>query len=247
VTVDLNCLLYKIEIDIAKTIKKEFGGSCKLEDGTIEKSTAWFKLAENRKQLINKYLWDSKYGLFLDYNLVSKKRKYYVTPVAFYPLWSGLATKQQAKSILDNALPLLEMSGGLAGSTQSARGEVSQTRPDRQWDYPYGWAPHQMLVWQGLINYGFDDVAQRLIYRWLYTITVNAANYNGTIPEKFNVVTRSHSVFAEYGNVGTKFDYITTEGFGWMNASYQLGLNFLRPELRTKLEMLVPPEWIFEK
>ncbi len=246
VTVDLNCLLYKIELDIAKTIKKEFGGSLKLEDGSVEKSTAWFKRAEKRKQLINKYLWDSQYGLFLDYNLVSKTRKHYVTSVAFYPLWAGLATKQQGKSILDNALPGLEMPGGLAGSTQMARGEVSDSRPDRQWDYPYGWAPHQMLAWRGLTDYGFDDVAQRLIYRWLYTITVNAANYNGTIPEKFNVVTRSHSVFAEYGNVGTRFDYITTEGFGWMNASYQAGLTLLRPELRTKLDMLIPPEWIFD-
>jgi alpha,alpha-trehalase len=247
VTVDLNCLLYKIELDIAKTIKNEFGGSFKLEDGTVEKSAAWFNLAEKRKQLINKYLWDSYHGLFLDYDLVNKTRKHYVTPVVFYPLWSGLATKQQAKSILDNALPGLEMPGGLAGSTRMARGEISETRPDRQWDYPYGWAPHQMLAWQGLIDYGFDNVAQRLIYRWLYTITVNAANYNGTIPEKFNVVTRSHSVFAEYGNVGTKFDYITMEGFGWMNASYQSGLSLLHPELRTKLEMLIPPEWIFEK
>jgi alpha,alpha-trehalase len=247
VTVDLNCLLYKIELHIAKAIKNEFGGSLKFEDGSVEKSSDWFKLAEKRKKLINKYLWDSQYGLFLDYDLVGKKRKHYVTPVAFYPLWSGLATKQQAKSILENALPPLEMPGGLAGSTQSARGEISESRPDRQWDYPYGWAPHQMLSWQGLADYGFDDVAQRLIYRWLYTITVNAANYNGTIPEKFDVVTRSHSVFAEYGNVGTKFDYITTEGFGWMNASYQLGLKLLRPELRGKLETLIPSEWIFKK
>lgn len=243
-TVDLNCLLYKIEIDIANTIKNQFSGSLKLRNGSVENSADWFERAEKRKRLINKYLWNPKHRLFLDYDLANKTTKYYVTPVAFYPLWAKLATKQQAKSILENALPLLEMPGGLTASSKSSRGQ--QTRADRQWDYPYGWAPHQMLAWQGLINYGFDDDAQRLIYRWLYTITVNAANYNGTVPEKFDVVTRSHSVFAEYGNVGTKFDYITTEGFGWMNASYQTGLSLLRPELRTKLEMLVPPEWIFD-
>ena len=32
-----------------------------------------------------------------------------------------------------------------------------------------------------------------------------------------------HAVFAEYGNVGTEFDYIAGEGFGWMNASFQVG------------------------
>jgi len=247
VTVDLNCLLYKIETDIAKTIENEFADDFKLEDGTIEKSGEWYQRAKKRKELINKYLWDKEHGMFFDYDLANKRRKLYVTAVVFYPLWSGVATKEQAKSILDNALWQLEMPGGLAGSTQESRGKISESRAERQWDYPYGWAPHQMLAWRALLDYGFDDAAQRLIYRWLYTITINARNYNGTIPEKFNVVTRSHSVFAEYGNVGTKFAYITREGFGWMNASYQLGLKYLQAELRGKLERLVPPEWIFEK
>ncbi len=102
-----------------------------------------------------------------------------------------------------------------------------------------------MLIWQGLLNYGFEETAQRLIYRWLYSITRNAVDYNGTIPEKLDVVARSHRVFAEYGNVGTEFAYITKEGFGWMNASYQVGLALLSPALRHQLAQLVPPERIF--
>ena len=54
----------------------------------------------------------------------------------------------------------------------------------------------------------------------------NAHDYNGMIPEKYNVVTGSHDVFVEYGNVGTKFSYIATEGFGWMNASFEVGMNY---------------------
>ena len=71
-------------------------------------------------------------------------------------------------------------------------------------------------------------------------------DYNGTIPEKYDVVNRTHEVFVEYGNVGTEFAYITREGFGWMNASYQVGLRLLLPEMRGPLERLVPPEWLFE-
>ena len=97
-----------------------------------------------------------------------------------------------------------------------------------------------------MIDYGYGPVAHRLIYRWLYTITRNAADYNGTIPEKIDVVERSHQVFAEYGNVGTQFQYITREGFGWMNASYQVGLHLLPEHLRDNLERLVPPEQIFD-
>ena len=56
-----------------------------------------------------------------------------------------------------------------------------------------------------------------------------------------DVVRASHEVFAEYGNVGTKFAYITREGFGWMNASFQLGLKLLTPKQRAALRALTPP------
>jgi alpha,alpha-trehalase len=102
-----------------------------------------------------------------------------------------------------------------------------------------------MMVWKGLINYGFEEEAQELIYRWLYMITKNAVDYNGTIPEKYDVVEATHKVFAEYGNVGTDFEYITQEGFGWMNASYQYGLLLLDRRYHTKLNDLVVPELIF--
>ena len=245
VTVDLNSLLYKIEVDIARTIEREFDDSLRLKDGTIEKSSAWYKRAQKRKELMNEYLWDPKEGLFLDYDLANKRRKVFISAVAFYPLWARLASPKQAESIINTAIPALEMPGGIVGSTEESRGELSESRPARQWDYPNGWAPHQMMAWQGLIDYGYEDIAYRLIYRWLYTITRNATDYNGTIPEKFDVVNRSHRVFAEYGNVGTKFAYITREGFGWMNASYQVGLKLLPQDLRRKLEQLIPPEWLF--
>jgi alpha,alpha-trehalase len=147
--------------------------------------------------------------------------------------------------LVKNAIPLLMEKGGIAGCDKESRGEISENRPARQWDYPNGWAPHQMMAWKGLINYGFVDEAQELIYRWLYMITKNAVDYNGTIPEKYDVVEATHKVFAEYGNVGTDFEYITQEGFGWMNASYQYGLQLLKSTYRSKLNDLMAPELIF--
>ena len=52
-------------------------------------------------------------------------------------------------------------------------------------------------------------------------------------------------ILAEYGNVGTEFDYITVEGFGWMNASYQYGLTILEDNLKQKLSDLVDPDDLF--
>ncbi|MGC8652505.1 MAG: trehalase family glycosidase, partial [Candidatus Kryptoniota bacterium] len=150
------------------------------------------------------------------------------------------------RKLIMKAVPLLEMPGGIVGSTEKSRGPITREHPQTQWDYPFGWAPHQMLVWRGLENYGYGKLASRLAYRWLYTITINAFNYNGTITEKYDVVNRSSQVFAEYGNVGTKFSYITKEGFGWTNASFVTGLKLLDRKEILNLSKLVPPEWIFQ-
>jgi alpha,alpha-trehalase len=77
-------------------------------------------------------------------------------------------------------------------------------------------------------------------------ITKNAVDYNGTIPEKYDVVSATHKVFAEYGNVGTDFEYITDEGFGWMNASYQYGLTLLNKEYKEHLNKLTTPNKLFK-
>jgi alpha,alpha-trehalase len=253
VTVDLNCLLHKYEIDIARVIEEEFDGLLYMERGEPERSTSWRALAERRRTLIREYLWDEILQLFLDYDFVNEESRRYVTAAVFYPLWSchpddpttRIIPAGACSSLVKSAMSRLEERGGLAASAEESLESIRWRGEERQWDHPYGWAPHQMIAWRGLLNYGFEAEANRLIYRWLYMIAGNAADYNGTIPEKYDVVGRTHEVFAEYGNVGTEFDYITMEGFGWMNASYQVGLSLLSREYMTELEALVPPENLF--
>ncbi len=244
-TVDLNALLYKYEMDIARTIESVFEGSLAMPDGSTERPEAWYARAEARRQTMHALMWNDDRGLFFDYYFARGRQTDYESATTLYPLWAGLATPEQARALVENALPLLEAPGGVLSGTEASRGPVSDERPQRQWDYPNGWAPHQMLTWRGLLNYGYEDEAQRLAYRWLYTITRNAVDFNGTIPEKYDVVGRTHRVFAEYGNVGTEFSYITQEGFGWMNASYQVGIPLLTPDQRAALDALIPPEWLF--
>ncbi|HQT92937.1 MAG TPA: trehalase family glycosidase, partial [Candidatus Kryptobacter bacterium] len=80
--------------------------------GTIEKAATWKKKAKKRKELMTKYLWNEKRGMFFDYNYVERKQADYVSATTFYPLWAGVATKKQADALIRNALPLLEMPGG---------------------------------------------------------------------------------------------------------------------------------------
>ncbi len=246
VTADLNSLLYKEETNIADIIEDDFGGEVRL-GGRTERSSTWYDKAEKRKKLMTKYLWNEKAGMFFDYNFVTGRQTGYVAATTFYPLWAKLATKRQAEELVKHALPLLDTPGGIVGSTEKSRGPITKDRPQTQWDYPFGWSPQQILTWVGLKNYGYTKLARELAYKWLYTITVNAYNYNGTIAEKYDVVDRSSQVFAEYGNVGTKFSYITRQGFGWTNASYVFGLTFLTKKLISDLDRLIPPEWVFGK
>ena len=242
-TVDLNSLLYKYEMDFQYLIETYFNGQ--LDDSEKGHSDYWQQQAAKRKALINEFLWNQSKCMYSDFNLKKEVQTNYESASNFYPLWAELCTQEQAELLLKDLMTNLKCKGGISGTSRSMAELVPSHLPQRQWDYPNGWAPHQMMIWRGLINYGFSKETQELIYRWLWMITVNAVNYNGTIPEKYDVVACTHKVYAEYGNVGTEFDYITTSGFGWMNASYQYGLSLLNDDLRLKLDELMDPDQIF--
>jgi alpha,alpha-trehalase len=243
--VDLNAFLYKYEIDFAEIIALEFENRFSYNTQNYT-SNYWTKKANQRKQLANTYLWNEEKGMYFDYNITLEIKSEFISATTFMPLWAKMASKEQAKKLVKTAIPLLKKQGGIAGSTQKSAGIVSKERPQRQWDFPNGWAPHQMLIWKGLLHYNYTKEVQELVYRWLFMITKNAVDYNGTIPEKYDVVSATHKVFAEYGNVGTDFEYITEEGFGWMNASYQYGLTLLNKEYKQHLNNLINPHKLFK-
>jgi alpha,alpha-trehalase len=247
VPVDLNSLLYKYETDFAEVIENEFGGKLPGVDGNFGDSKYWRRQASLRRDAMMALMWDEKRGFFFDYDFVRRQRSTYISATSLFPLWAGLlnaadpSDHKRARQMVAFARKKLEQPAGLASSARESVA-AARTRDPRQWDYPYGWPPEQILAWQGYKNYGFDSDAARLAYRWLYAIAKNARDYDGVIPEKYNVVTGSHEVFVEYGNVGTKFDYITQEGFGWTDASFVVGMNFLTPKERANLDRLKPPE-----
>ncbi|GMM36743.1 alpha,alpha-trehalase [Saccharomycopsis crataegensis] len=246
-TVDLNSLLYKYEVDIAETIRDKFDDHIINELGEGETSAVWLSRAARRKDAMSKYLWNEEHALFYDYNIKTHKQTKYESATAFWPLWSGAATEYQADCLVKKSLSKFEELGGLVAGTEKSRGVISLDRPNRQWDYPYGWAPQQILAWVGLAKYGFGDVARRLVYRWLYIMTKSFVDYNGIVVEKYDVTkpTDPHRVDAEYGNQGADFKGVATEGFGWVNASFELGLEFLSTRAIRALGTITPPDVFF--
>ena len=246
VSVDLNSLLYKYETDFADLIESEFGGDLPGLGEHYRYAKFWRQQAAARKTAMMALMWDERRGYFFDYDFVNHQRSTYISATGLWPLWAKMLDAknpkdlERAKRVAAFACEELEQPAGLSATAKESV-ESARRHDLRQWDYPFGWAPHQMLAWQAFENYGLNANAGRLAYRWLYTVAKNAHDYNGTIPEKYNVVTGSHDVFAEYGNVGTKFTYIATEGFGWMNASFEVGMNFLSPGQSADLRKLKPP------
>lgn len=190
----LNSLLYKTEKDLEEMSQLL---------GSPDQAATWNAKASKRKKRMVKYFWDSSEGMFFDYNFVVGRRSQYKYATTFYPLWAGLASKEEARAIVHN-LPVFEQPGGLA---------MSRTDSQAQWDFPYGWAPIQLLAVEGLRRYGYDAEAKRISDNFLTTVVDNF-NREHTIREKYNVVTRSSEthVVAGYAQNFT--------GFGWTNGVF---------------------------
>ncbi|KAJ3064492.1 alpha,alpha-trehalase nth1 [Podochytrium sp. JEL0797] len=204
-------------------------------------------LSSRTHSLINQHLWSEQDSLFYDFDCTTQRQTKYESATATWALWANVASQQQADKLIPKCLQLFEVAGGIVATTAKSRGLLSKTRPARQWDYPYGWAPHQIMAWRGLENYGRFSDAHRLTYRWMFTIVKSFYDYNGVVPEKFDVVGMTHRVDVEYGNVGSDFEYVVREGFGWMNASVQIGLKGLPLSLRRSLGALMHPNDVFKR
>ncbi len=192
--VDLNSLLYKYELDMAREASLL---------GKPSKAAQWKRQAAARRASINRYLWNPKLGLYMDYDFVKHQSSTYVYATTFYPLWAGAASPAQATAVEKN-LKLFEHPGGLAMSTDNS---------GMQWDLPFGWAPVTWLTIDGLHKQGDDADATRLAREFSHTIEANYSR-DGTIVEKYNVVTGSSQVQVTAGYKGNQI------GFGWTNGVY---------------------------
>jgi alpha,alpha-trehalase len=100
-----------------------------------------------------------------------------------------------------------------------------------QWDKPYGWAPIEMIVTEGMRRYGFNAVADRVSEEFLSTVLDNY-RCEGTIREKYNVVTRTTET-----NVTAGYQ-TNVVGFGWTNGVFLVMLHALPPRSRRSLLIL---------
>ncbi len=205
--VGLNCLLYRYARDMehfALLLEKP------------EDAQRWNMRAIARDSAIHYYLWRPSQGVFADYDFVHHRQSDYAYITSLYPLWAGVATRDEAKQIVAK-LNLFERPGGLS---------MSNYPSGLQWDEPFGWAPTNWIAVEGLEDTGNHDDALRIARHFTATIAAGFAA-SGTMVEKYNVVAGNANVHVTAGYSRNQV------GFGWTNAVYL--------KLRQLIEDATPP------
>ncbi len=197
IPVDLNCLLYKLELVIAKA---------KLLARDDNGVTLYRRKASDRLNAIDKYCWNRNITFYTDYNFVTQKQSGLVTPAGIYPFcffdqkpdYMSLLAKRVGEVI---KVKLLK-EGGIV-TTENTTGQ--------QWDAPNGWAPLQWMTIWGMDKCGQKELARDIAERWLQ-INVDVFKRTGKLMEKYNVMDTKAAA-------GTG-EYSSQDGFGWTNGVF---------------------------
>jgi alpha,alpha-trehalase len=190
IPVDLNCLLYHLELTIADAYRQK---------NDTEAEGEILQLAENRKTAIQKYCWNDESGFFFDYDHEEKKQKKSWTLAGAFPLYFKIATPEQAITVASAVENKFLKAGGLV-STLIDSGQ--------QWDAPNGWAPLHWMTITGLENYGHAHLAKTIAQCWI-KLNTDVFKRTGKLMEKYNVV----DTHLEAGGG----EYEGQDGFGWTN------------------------------
>ncbi|MGF6839626.1 alpha,alpha-trehalase [Paraburkholderia youngii] len=190
VPVDLNCLMVELERALAKAYRVT-GDAGHAENLELR--------ARVRADAIRRVLWDPQLHAFGDYDFVHGTLTHRLTAATVYPLYTGVATRNDAREVAQTIRRDLLRPGGLA---------TTRTDTGQQWDEPNGWAPLQYLAVIGLRRYSEPELARDIATRWIRT---NVAYYQrtGKLVEKYDVDASDKSAGGG--------EYPLQDGFGWTN------------------------------
>ena len=188
--VELNSLLYGMEDNM-----REF--ALILQNG---EEKIWQTRMLQRKEKMNA-LWKSDEGIFKDYNPYTEKFSNYASAATFYPLFTGLATPEQAKQIVES-MYRFELEYGISSGEENPAW-------NGQWDFPNIWPPIQFIVYQGLMKYGYKTEAERIARKYIKLIEKNFSLTNN-LWEKYNGHTCEN----------TNEDYDAPKMLGWTSGVY---------------------------
>jgi len=204
VAVDLNSLLYRMEINLAWITAQLH----------ITDSFDWSVHAKKRKDLINKYCWDEQSGMYYDFNFITGKRSKVAAATAFQPLWAGIATPDQARRVADK-IWYFQSPFGLTTTAADSKDEK------RQWGCLSVWAPMQLIAVDGLRKYGLYKEASEVANGFMLVVAKNYYSPAYSMNAKFPM-RKTGDIYEKYKSDGSINDdeYTSNVMMGWTGAVY---------------------------
>jgi alpha,alpha-trehalase len=135
--VDLNCLLYHLELALGKTTE-----------------------AERRRQAIQKYMWSNELQFFTDYNFIRKQQNNRLTLAGLFPLWLHVSTMDQAQHVARQVESLFLRDGGVV--TTISKQSTQQWDNPNGWA-PLQYIAYRAL----LQTPGYETLARTIRQRWM--------------------------------------------------------------------------------
>lgn len=173
---DLNCYLVR-ELDAMEEIAKELGLENEAED--------FANHASELRRKINEIFWDEEDGFYYDRSEKTGKLNKVRSIAGFIPLWINAAPKKRAERLVKEHL-INEKEFWLPYPVAT----WSRSEPDYFQERKGGectwmgatWIPTNYMVFRGLMNYGYTDIARELAEK-TFEMVVSEADlreyYNG--------------------------------------------------------------------
>ncbi len=207
VQVELNSLLFAFEKNMAYFS----------EVLNLGEENEWHKKAQNRKALMDKFMLNAD-GFYTDYNFTDAHHSKIMSSSCLFPLYAGLAEKEQAEKLMEN-LYRIEAPFGIAATEDNEYvGKYTM-----QWCYPVGWACQQHIAIKALDNYGYKNKAKEVAQKYI-ALTEKVFEETGQLWEKYNVVEGSNQVLS-HGRTTAMPPMI-----GWTAATYLTSKHYLETD-----------------
>ncbi len=190
IPVDLNALLYNLEMTISKA---------KIVEKKYDEATEWEKTASRRREALMRYCWADSKGMFFDFNIQKYKQTGVISAAAAYPLFFKMLSKRDADRLVANIKQNLLFVGGIA---------TTNFESGQSWDAPFGYAPLQWITIKGFRNYGYEELANEIKNRWV-NLNIDVYKNTGKLLDKYNVKNISDASLAD--------SYPSQDGYGWTN------------------------------
>jgi tetratricopeptide (TPR) repeat protein len=170
--VDLNCLIYiqrKVLAELAEKL------------GLHEKAGEYSRLANETANKVVSYMWDPETRFFFDVFEENHEQIKVKSPAAFLTLYAGIASKEQAESLVKHLLNPKEFWTKFPIPTVSA--DHKEYDPKGYWR-GRSWINILWFTYNGLKTYGFMEEAKQLAERAL-----NIMSSGPTCNENYNSLT----------------------------------------------------------